>query len=791
MTAIRKSRLATGKDPDAPRATAIPEADQVIVKELQARWTYARQEWDPIHEEGRTDIRYLTGQTWDQRDLNARVGRLSLEFDQLNQYRNQLVNSIRQSPIAIKITPEGNGANDQTATVRADRIRQIEYLSNAQEAYTAAFEGATDRSYGYARIIAEWEPKGFKKQLRIRPVPNPDQVLPDPDAQSITGADWKYLFYSYDMSRDEFKRDYPDATFHSYSQLSKTDLAAAADWQKVDRVQVAEYWTVTQEMATLVRLSVPPTQPGAPPTTVDVFDDQRTAAQKLLPVIQERDAERPVVCMYLTNGVELLAKKGKPKRTEWKGSRIPFKACYGRIVYTSEGTTAGTGSTGTARRQILSYIRLARSAQKYYNYLKSSEGERLKMNLLVPYFAYQGQLTPEQLTALQSSVHTPVPVVLANPTTEKTGDTVLPLPRREAASLDLQEYEIAAEAARRDIANAMGRSSIGDPRRGNARVDSGVGLQELQKSGDVASYNFVDAYKAMIAAIGEDLEELLPFYDDTAGEISTRTASGAVKMVPVNDPSKPDSVDMTQGTHATTVSTGPAIDSERMEASQFADQLIGSPLIDKILGPLAPKFLALAIKLKNVGPIGDEMAEMLNPADTNSDPKAAAQHLQQAMGQLQQSQAIIQKMHGMIESKQQELDAKQKIADQQDATERFKITTEQDVRIKVAEIGFASATTVADIKADLAQTQQLMETQLRTVQGLIDAHQAQLDRMQETGLAMAGHAAAAQSQDSAQQASADAQDSSQAHASELAQTPPPVDPNAQPPAGGAADGSQE
>ncbi len=182
---------------------------------------------------------------------------------------------------------------------------------------------------------------------------------------------------------------------------------------------------------------------------------------------------------------------------------------------------------------------------------------------------------------------------------------------------------------------------------------------------------------------------------------------------------------------------------------------------------------------------------MLNPADPNSDPKAAAQHLQQAMGQLQQAQQVMQKMHGIIESKQQELDAKQKIAEMDDARERWKVGLEQDVRVKVAEIGFASATTVADIKADLAQTQQLMENQLRTVQGLIDTHQAQLDRVQEMALAAAGHGAAAQSQRSAQDASAQAQQDAQAHQTELAQTPPPVDPNAQPPAGGAADGSQE
>ena len=759
------------------------------MRELQARWDYAKNQWSPIQAEGAIDIQYLLGQTWDTNDKIQRKGRLSLEFDQLNQYRNQLVNSIRQNPIAIKVTPEGNGANDKTATVRADRIRQIEYLSNAQEAYTAAFEGATDRSYGYARIIAEREPAVISKmRLRIRSVPNPDQVLPDPDAQSITGADWKYLFYVYDMSREEFQRDYPDATFKAWSDLSESDVAGAKDWQKVDRVQVAEYWIVEVETATLVRI-------GDAQNYRDVWKDRRTPAQMALPIIDEEERDdRPVVSMYLTNGVELLAKAGKPKRTEWKGSRIPFKACYGRIVYTTNDTSSAPGAaTPGPTKTILSYHRLARSAQKYYNYLKSYEGERFKQNGLVPYRAYEGTLTPENLALLEQSFYQPVPVVFSKAKTDATGDQLLPLPERDLGMLDVAGLEIASEAARRDIANAMGRSSLGDPRRGNARVDSGIGLQELQKSGDVGSYHLVDAYKALVSAIGEDLEELLEFYDDTAGEISTRTASGKVAMVPVNNPNDPNSVDMSAGTHATTVSTGTEIDSERMEASQFAVAIISNPLFDKILGALAPKFLALAIKLKNIGPIGDEMAEMLNPRD-QTDPKAAAQHLQAAMSQLQQAQAVMQKMHGIIESKQQELDAKQKIADQQDATERYKIQTETDVRIRVAEIGFASATTVADIKADLAHTQTLMQTQLQTVQGLIDAHQAQLDRMQETGLAMAGHAAAAQSQtsaqgaaadsqQSAQDASAEAQDSTQQHQSELAQTPPPVDPNAQPPAG--------
>lgn len=751
-TTTQRQRLATGKtDTVSSSRGSIPAADKVIIRELQARWDYARQQMDPIIERGRKSLRYLTDTSWDDKDQRARTGRLTLHFDQLNQYRNLLVNSIRQQKRGIKVDPEGNGANDQTATVRGDRIRQIEYLSHAQEHYTTAFEGACDRARGFVRIVAEWEPKGFKKRLRIKGVPNPDQVLEDPDAQSITGADWTYLFYHYDMDRADFVRDYPDATVQSYTDLSAKDQQRAKDWQSVDRVKVAEYWRVTTETATLVRLANPP---GSPQPYVDVFESERTDAQKLQPVIDSREAERPVVCWYLTNGVELLAKSGEQKKHEWKGSRIPFKACYGRIVYQSGDTTdAVSGASTPAQKLILSYVDGALDAQKYYDYLKSSEGERFKMNLLVPYRAHQGSLTPEQLLEYQRSVTTPVAVVFSEPTSNAAPGQLLPLPEREIAALDVQGYEIAAEGARRDISNALGRSSIGDPRRGNARVDSGVGLQELAKTGDQSSYHFIDAYDAMVTAIGEDLDELLQYYDDTAEAISTRTAGGDVKFPVVNDPNavdesgKPAPVMMDQGTHVVTISTGPSFDSQREEASQFADTLIGNQAIDRILGPQkAAQLLALAIKLKNIGPLGDEMAEIVNPEQ--DDPKQLQQHLHQAMDQLQKQGAVLESMHKVIQEKQIEASAKKYETDEDNKT-----------KIKVAEIQFASATTVADIKADLAQSQQLMETQFQTIQGLIDAHQAQLDRVHE----------------------AQAQLEAQAHATVQAQTPPPVDPNAAPP----------
>lgn len=758
----QRQRLAGGRSAQTSAAPkdAPSSEDAAIIARLQGRYTYAAEEWsDPI-EQGKIDIQYLNGDTWDEDDRKLRVGRLMLSFDQLNQYLNQLVNGVRQQKRAIKISPEGNGANDKTAQFRTDRIRQIEYLSQAQLAYIPAFQGAAERGYGYCRIVAEWEPKGFKQALRIKAIPNPDQVLPDPDGQAITGKDWKYLFYLYQMTRDEYQREYPEASYQEYGDLNAEQKKLAAPWQSENHVQLAEYWEVEIVQKRLVRV-------GTPQKFVDAYEEDLTPAQKLMPVLAERQADVPSVCWYITNGVELLSKKGKPKKNIWKGESIPFISCYGPITYSDQKSTssiAGDTQRISSKKKFRSYIRLARSGQKYYNWLKSTEGEVISMFPRTPYMAYAGSLDPGQLSALQSSVHSPVAVVLANATSEATGDQLLPLPRREAPEPPVQAYEIAAEAARRDIQNALGRysSSVG---KADTNVRSGVLQEKLDKQSDQGSYHFVDAFDAMLQECGEKLVELLPFYDDTMGEVSTRTASGKVKMVRINDPSSKDQMGKANpimigdGSHATTVGTGPSFDSEREEASAFADALIGNQVIDRILGPAkAQQLLALAIKLKNVGPLGDEMAEIVHPTEDN--PEGLQQHLHEAMDQIKKQGAVLEEMHKIIEGKTLELKNKLDIEQAKADASVREAESNNATKIKIAEIQFASAANVADIKADLEHSLGLMQTQLQTVQGLVSTQQAQLDRAHEAQaqleaqrhekeLAEAGHAQALEQQENA------------------------------------------
>src|SRR5687767_8744975 len=112
--------------------------NEKLLREIRENFAADSADWRKIREEGRKDIRCVAGDAWepDAKAKRKNNNRLALTLDELGQYVNQVINDIRQNKRAIQVTANGNGSNDKQAQLRANRIRQIEYRSNAQEAYT-------------------------------------------------------------------------------------------------------------------------------------------------------------------------------------------------------------------------------------------------------------------------------------------------------------------------------------------------------------------------------------------------------------------------------------------------------------------------------------------------------------------------------------------------------------------------------------------------------------------------------------------------------------------------------
>ncbi len=655
----------------------------------------------------------MAGQPWEALDpagLAQRkdAGRPSIACDELGQYINQVGNDVRQNKRAVKATPIGNGANDKTADFKQNLIRQIEYRSNAQrDVYSPVFEDALQRSYGYGRVKSQRvNPLSRNMELVLEAFPNPDVVLPDPDGAMLAPdlSKIKYCFITESYKRKDFKREFKDAQIVDFTD---DHVRMAPDWLKGDSVQVAEYWTVEMVSRRVVFLNIDPSR--------GFFAHTLPRAPLKSEIDFEHQVDVPYVCQYLTNGLELLTKRGQTKRTPWPGTSIPVFSCYGKILYVP--TEAGT------ERRILSMPRLARDPYMLYCYIRTCEAEVIGSVPRTTWVGYEGQFRGHE-GEWQKANHEPTPYLVVKPTTEGTGSQILPLPVRQSWDPPLQNLDMAAEAARRAIQAAMGTSPLPtEAQRVNQK--SGKALDRIESSGQKGSYHFVDHLDGMITRVGVLLDELIPHYYDTARDVTVRKPDDQSASVRINDPQSEDPLMLTpEQSHDITLSVGPAEQSQRTAASDFADLIVGNEALMGSVGPQkAAELNAMAIRLKGVGPIGDEMAEIISPKPADGSEKPTPQQVAELQGQLQQGQQQVQELQHAVETDQAKQQASIETARMKAEADTVAAQTDADLKWRIAQL--EAQTEIEKVRMQEATKLEIAEYALRQTQ-----MQAEIDALE-------------------------------------------------------------
>lgn len=617
-------------------------------------------QWDQIRQARKSDLKALSpDSTWDDRDRQARkeAGRPCLSFDELTQFCNQLVNDAREQDRAIEVNPQGADTSEAQARLIGAIIRQIEYRSNAQLAYTRMFEDAAQGSYGFLRVtsryleasVASPTARSFEQELWIRPVHNPDLVTPGfftlPDF-----SDCKRFWVHESYTHEEFKRAFPDATLKDFTESLRL---AGPRWVDPKRVWVRELWELKTHPRKLALLPGPD---GAEPMAVWVDTIPKAQRREVLQTaLKERTVDEPRVTQTLTNGCEVLQ-----EAKLWPGRYIPIVGCVGKILWIEDS------------RQILSLIRNAKDAQQLYNYYRTSEAEVVGMTPKVPWFAYKGSLDQTNRRSLAESNQRPVGVVEVDPSSEQWSAQhgPLPFPQRQAFEPPIQALEMGAESTRRAIMSATGTGFLPtEAQRQNQK--SGVALREIATSAQKGAFHFVDHYEHAIRRVGEIIVDLIPHYYDTARDLHVRLKNQQTVPVRVNDPQAPPPKDfaddqasplfVTTGEFEVTIASGPSYASEREKASEFADQLVTvRPEVFQVIGPEV-------IRLKNLGPIGDaivELLEAMQPPQIQQLKKGGqgmSPREQQMAAQLKQAQGVIQQLQQILQTEQTKAESQQRI----------------------------------------------------------------------------------------------------------------------------------
>ncbi len=621
-------------------------------KEIRDAYAEYENEWKDIRDEAATDMRYVAGDPWTPADRAARedAGRPCISLDELSQYLNQYNNSLRQNKRAIQVIPKGNGANDKDATRRENIIRGIENESNAQEAYVTMAENAANRSYGYLILRTEYrgnakegdEPDEslFEQKIVIHRVANPDTILLNPGFEKADASDVQDGFIVKRIRRTEFGLKYPNATKTSFTS---EDMRAAKDWIGDKDLQIAEYWKVHTKQKKLLLLR-------GPEGMVTMWESDLKAAGKpaKIEVARSRMVDINNVMQYVTNGIENL------EENDWVGSRIPIISCFGKELWVDEGSGA--------KRKLLSMIRLARDPQMLFAYMCTQEAEEAGMTPKTPFIGAKGQFESAR-TVWEMINKQPFSFVEYDTVLDSSTQQMLPPPARLQWEPNFQQYELAKDSVRRSIQASMGITPLPTAAQRDSEK-SGIALERISTQESIGSFHFTDNFDRALQNLGWQINELItPIYDTqrevpiekadgtydtlhTVGNTSHPIEDGVYDVQGLPEEAQQEHLHTGVGDFDVTISTGPSYQSQREQASEFVDHLIANWEQLGIPAPLAQKILALGIKLKDIGPIGDAIQELLDPPDDMSGfPPAAQAAISQLQSQMQALQQENQALH--------------------------------------------------------------------------------------------------------------------------------------------------
>jgi hypothetical protein len=545
-------------------------------------------------------------------------GRPCLTVNKLSAMGRQIVNDARRNKPGITVHPVDSDGDPDTAEIINGLIRNIEQSSNSEVAYDTALEHAVFGGFGYFRINTQYSTDDtFDQDIVIERISNPLSVYPDCYATGADSADWNWCFVTDQMTKAQFKRQYPDADQVDWK--GEAWLGMSSPWLDGDFVQVAEYWVRDKIKRTILLLS--------DQTVIETDDYKRNkpAFDAIgVSVVGQRDVASHRVRQHIMSGAEVL------ETVEWAGKYIPIVPVYG-----SEVVLKG-------KRHFRSLIRGAKDAQRMFNYWRTTTTELVAMAPKTPFIGRKGAFETDAQKWATANTQTHAFIEYDGP------EAPMRQPFAGVPAGALQEALNASD----DIKTVLGMYDASLGARSNET--SGKAIIARQMEADNATFHFIDNLSRAIRHAGRILIDLIPEVYSVPRTVRVLGMDDKPEVKAVNQPVQEREenpltgqmeevtkiYDLTSGRYDLTVSAGPSFASLRQEAaSQMIELIRAYPDAAPVIGDLLVKNLDW--------PGADEIAERLAKAmgqasegegQAGPDPRAmqAVQQYQGALQQLQQ-----------------------------------------------------------------------------------------------------------------------------------------------------------
>lgn len=590
---------------------ATPESEeQELLSEIRKKFSLVMEFTGQNRQEMLDDIRFARlGDQWSEFSKydRGRPGRERpmLVVNRLLQFRDRVVNEIRQNTPSIRVRPVNSGADQDTADVLMGLIRHIQDNSNASIAYDTSVEWQVDTGLGYFRVRNDWvDSTSFDQDIFIDRIPDPFKVYMDPHSKEPDGSDAEWAIVAEEMPKDDFKRLYPDVPETQFDDAGNGDMQG---WYTQDAVRVAEYYYIEHNKVEI-------TDPATGMT--------RAADEKR--------------CMWCkVTGDTIL------ERTEIPTKYIPIIPVIGHELFLQ------------GRRYLAGLVRNAKDAQRLYNYYLSANAENVALSPKAPFIGVAGQFetdpnwgraNKETFAYLEYD-----PVSIA-------GQPVGPPQRAQppqASSAIMQAIQLAEN----DIMQSMGiyQPSLG----AQSNETSGRALFLRQKQADTNTFHFQDNLNRSIRHCGRVILDMIPKVYDRPRVARILGEDGSPRTVQLNpnipsasagtdNPAIDSIFNPTIGQYDVVCDSGPSYATKRDEASQMMLSLTqANPSLFGLIGDLMVKNMdwpgaeEISRRLQAMLP---PQLQQVNAAGDKVDPQVmqAQQAMEQLANQMEHMSAEIQ-----------------------------------------------------------------------------------------------------------------------------------------------------
>lgn len=539
--------------------------------EMLKRRDLASEACRELYDQARDDVRFVTvpGAQWDSK-LKARRGdRPTYEFPKLSSHVRQVVNEMRQGRPQGKV--RGTEEGDQgLAELMQGICRNIEAVSNAEQAYDIAYDFAVKGGFGAWRICTDYaNDDDFDQDIFIEPIRNPFAVKPDPAAQSIDRSDMQFCFVEELISEDEHERRWPGVAVANWEGDQD-----CSNWRENGLIRIVEYWWKQPRKSEIWQLSS-----GATISVEDLRDDAKRKGFEADPealeaqllaegvqVTRRREVDAHDVKMRMTNGYQWLGEE-----YNFPSKFIPIIPCWGNIT-TIDGEDYWFGM-----------VRPNKDQQRLHNVHRTAAIEAVAKAPKAPFIVKMKDIKGlEGFWKNANSEDYPYLPINdeAGQYPQRAGQAEIPAALIQMAALDNEDIK---------AGTGMHNPSLG----AQSSETSGRAILARSQQGATATFNYIDNLAYAIRHTYCILVDMIPRVYDTPRVVRVLGEDGGEKWrqlyQEVVDPATGQALtlnDISKGKYDVSITVGPSFATQRLEAVDAFTTMLGQ------MGPGLPPPIA-------------------------------------------------------------------------------------------------------------------------------------------------------------------------------------------------------